>query len=166
MKQAITGVTPPELAEVTIATAWPSIAATALGRWLGRRFENQTVIGPLHLTIGRVWVLMAIPLALLLYFANLLPFRCRRYRLTNRRVIIQKGLAASDERWTSLDDFDEIQILVQSGQGWYRCGDMAFIKGKVESLRLFAVPHPEAFRATCLKAQRSFTAVKRFSGAK
>jgi hypothetical protein len=166
MQQAITGVSPPELSEVGIATAWPSIAVTSLGRWLGRRFENNTVVGPLHLSIGRIWVLMSIPLALKLYFFNLLPFRCRRYRLTNRRVIIQKGLAAVDERWTSLDDFDEIQIIVQPGQAWYRCGDLAFVKGKVESLRLIAVPHPEAFRATCLKAQRSYTSVKKFAGVK
>jgi hypothetical protein len=164
MKQAISGVSPPELQEVGIATVWPSIAVTALGRWLGRRFENTTVVGPLHLTIGRIWVLMSIPLALKLYFFNLLPFRCRRYRLTNRRVIIQKGLAGVDERWTSLDDFDEIQIIVQPGQAWYRCGDMAFIKGKVESLRLSAVPHPESFRSTCLKAQRAYTSAKKFAG--
>ncbi len=164
MTQAITGVSPPELAEVSIATAWPSIAITRLGRWMGKLFENNTVVGPLHLTLGRIAVLMSIPLALKLYFFNLLPFRCRRYRLTNRRVIIQKGLSAADERWTSLDDFDEIQIIVQPGQAWYRCGDLAFVKGKVESLRLLAVPHPEAFRATCLKAQRSYSSVKKFAG--
>ncbi|MDZ4782333.1 MAG: PH domain-containing protein [Planctomycetia bacterium] len=163
MQQAITGVSPPEQSEVGIATVWPSIAVTALGRWLGRRFENNTVIGPLHLSIGRVWVLMSIPLALKLYFFNLLPFRCRRYRLTNRRVIIQKGLAGVDERWCLLGDFDEIQIVVQPGQSWYRCGDMVFTKGKVESLRLAAVPHPESFRSTCLKAQRSYTSVKKFA---
>ncbi len=166
MQQAITGVSPPELEEVGIATVWPSIAVTRLGRWLGRRFENKTVIGPLHLTIGRLAVLMSIPIALKLYFFNLLPFRCRRYRLTNRRVIIQKGLAAADERWTTLDDFDEIQIIVQDGQHWYRCGDLAFIKGKVETLRLIAVPHPESFRSTCLKAQRSYTSVKKFAAKK
>lgn len=166
MKQAIAGVAPPELAEVPIATAWPSIAVTALGRWLGRRFENNTVIGPLHLTIGRLWVLLSIPLALKLYFFNLLPFRCRRYQLTNRRVIIQKGLAGADERWTTLDDFEDIRIEMQDGQAWYRCGDLVFTKGKVESLRLPAVPHPESFRATCLKAQRSFSMVKKFAGHK
>lgn len=164
MTQAITGVSPPELAEVGIATAWPSIAITKLGRGMGKVFENNTVVGPLHLTIGRIAVLLSIPLALKLYFFNLLPFRCRRYRLTNRRVIIQKGLSAADERWTSLDDFDEIQIIVQPGQAWYRCGDLVFVKGKVESLRLLAVPHPESFRATCLKAQRSYSSVKKFAG--
>lgn len=167
MQQPITGVSPPELQEVGIATVWPSIAVTGLGRWLGKRFENNTMIfSPLHLTLGRVAVLLSIPIALKLYFYNLLPFRCRRYRLTNRRVIIQKGLAGVDERWTTLDDFDDIQIIVQEGERWYRCGDLAFTKGKIETLRLIAVPHPESFRSTCLKAQRSYSSVKQFAAAK
>ena len=38
MKQAIAGVAPPGLEEVTVMTVWPSVASTAIGRLHGRLF--------------------------------------------------------------------------------------------------------------------------------
>lgn len=86
---------------------------------------------------------------------------CRRYRLTNRRVIVEHGMSAAEQRSVTLDEFDSIDVVVQPGQEWYPAGDLVFRNGQVETFRLEGVSRPEAFRHVCLKAQRAHAAVKR-----
>ena len=173
MKQAIAGVAPPELGEVTIMTVWPSMAKFAPARTLGRLYQNKTGIPPV-LTLGRFMALALIPVSLGMFAAKLAwPGFCRRYRLTNRRVIIEKppglrdlAFGFSKAKWTEewsvdLDDFDEIEVVVQPGQEWYPAGDLVFRHGKLETFQLLAVQRPETFRRTCLKAQRAYAAVKK-----
>ena len=160
MKQAIAGVAPPDLGEVTIMTVWPTIAANPLGRALGRMYSNRAGLGHI-LTVGKLMMLLTIPVALGLFALSLAPWNCRRYKLTNRRVIIQNKPRPVDERWIALDDFDAIDVLVLPGQQWYPAGDLIFRKGKVETFRLSGVSRPETFRQTCLKAQRSFVSVRK-----
>ena len=173
MNQPIAGVSPPSLRETTIMTVWPSMAATAYGRWWGRRFENKwglTLFG-IPLTLGRLMALVSIPLVLPLYFHMLiprLPFvvfgvpnpACRRYRLTNRRVIVEQPFGGGEQQSVSLDRFDTVTVEVQPGQGWYPAGDLVFRNGAVETFRLKGVPHPEPFAQTCLKAQRVYVGVQ------
>lgn len=160
MKQAIAGVSPSELNEVTITTVWPSIAITGLGRFLGRAFESRLGFGNI-LTLGNFLKLATIPVTLGIFFAMLLvPGMNRRYRLTNRRLLIEGGLSPKINRAVLLDDFDAIDIEVLPGQEWYPCGEMIFRKGKIETFRLSAVPRPEGFRQICLKAQRAYSSVK------
>jgi hypothetical protein len=160
MKQAIAGVAPPDLGEVTIMTVWPSIAAHPLGRALGRLYANRAGFGYM-LTVGKLMMLLTIPIALKLFFWMLAPWNCRRYRLTNRRVIVQNRPRPVDERWIGLDEFDAIEVLVLPGQAWYPAGELIFRKGKVETFRLSGVSRPETFRQTCLKAQRSYVGVRK-----
>ncbi|HMP06964.1 MAG TPA: hypothetical protein PJ982_11480, partial [Lacipirellulaceae bacterium] len=110
MKQSIPGVVPDNVAEVTIAYVWPTLGATAYGRWWGRRFANPigiTLFG-IPLTLGRLMALVSIPFILPLYFHMLVPRlpgivfgfpnpACRRYRLTNRRVLVERLILAKDE---------------------------------------------------------------------
>jgi hypothetical protein len=159
MTQAIAGVTPPEQAEVTIMTVWPSMASSELGRALGRAYATRIGIGKFF-TLGKLIALAAIPLALALYFWNLRPWGCRRYRLTNRRVIIQRGMRRFDERWVALEDFDSIEVAVLPGQEWYKAGELIFNKGQIETFRLHGVKSPQSFRHTCLKAQLGYTSVR------
>ena len=159
MKQAIAGVAPPESGEVTIMTVWPSIAITGLGRFLGRRFESRAGIGNI-LTLGNVWKIATIPVTLGLFFFLLAPGFNRRYRLTNRRLIIEKGIKPKVESAVSLDDFDAIDLETLPGQEWYPCGEMIFRKGKVETFRLSAVPRAESFKQVCLKVHRAHASVK------
>lgn len=160
MKQAIAGVAPPDLGEVTMMTVWPTIAANPLGRALGRMYTNRAGVGHI-LTVGKLMMVLTIPLALGLFALSLAPWNCRRYKLTNRRVIIQNKPRPVDERWIGLDEFDAIDVLVLPGQQWYPAGDLIFRKGKVETFRLSGVSRPETFRQTCLKAQRSFVGVRK-----
>jgi hypothetical protein len=174
MAQAIAGVVPATEREVTIMTVWPSMSATAYGRWWGRRYENQmgmTLFG-IPLTLGRLMAIVSIPLILPLYFYMLVPRlpgvvfgwpnpACRRYRLTNRRVLVEQPFGGGEQQSVSLDRFDSIEIEVQPGQAWYPAGDLVFRNGAIETFRLLGVPHPEPFRQTCLKAQLGYAGVQK-----
>lgn len=146
-------------------TIWPTLGAFAVGRWWGRRFENDlgiTVFG-IPITVGRLLALASIPFILPPYFLTLLPFSpmCRRYRLTNRRVLVERPYGGGEEQSVSLDRFDAIEVDVLPGQAWYPAGDLVFRHGATETLRLAGVPHPESFRQTCLKASQSFVGVQK-----
>src|SRR5262245_8074218 len=151
MKQAIAGVAPPELGEVTVMTVWPSVGGTGFGRLLGRMMGSQIGAGPFRL--GRLIALAFLPLGPLLYLSLRAPGKNRRYRLTNRRVCVLKGVHPRVERFVDLDRFDTIEVLQRPGQLWYHCGDLVFRSGALETFRLLGVPRPETFRQTCLKAQ-------------
>ena len=140
-------------------TVWPSIAITGLGRFLGRRYESRLGVGNI-LTVGNVWKIASIPVALGLFFMLSAPGFNRRYRLTNRRLIIEKGIIPGVESSVLLEDFDAIDIEFLPGQEWYPCGEMIFRKGKIETFRLSAVPRPESFKQVCLKTQRGYISVK------
>jgi hypothetical protein len=174
MKQAIAGVSPPELGEVTVMTVWPSIAASPLGRLIGRACGVAVPRPPFN--IGKLLALMLIPVALGLYFfrfavplvTSLLTLgmfsvnsTCLRYRLTNRRLVVQKGLLPVDDRAVALDHFDAIDVQVLPGQEWYPAGELIFRKGPVEVFRLSGVSRPEAFRQVCLKAHIAYVGVRK-----
>ena len=182
MNQAISGVTPPSQREVTNMVVWPSIAATKLGRMLGTMYQWDAgfKLFGIPVTLGRLLTLPTIPLALLIYFhlkIPRLPFvvfgvpnnSCRRYRLTNRRVIVEQGLLGGEEqRSVSLDRFDTIEVvdpdqggMFQGGQNWYPAGELVFKLGGVETFRLPGVKRPETFRQTCLKAQIAYVGVQK-----
>jgi hypothetical protein len=172
MMQPIAGVAPASEREVTIMTVWPTLAATGYGRWWGRRFANKvglTLFG-IPLNLGRLMALISIPFILPLYFHMLiprLPFvvagwpnpACRRYRLTNRRVIVEQPFGGCEQQSVSLDRFDSITVVVEAGQEWFPAGDLVFRLGQVETFRLLGVPHPEPFRQTCFKAHQVYVGV-------
>jgi hypothetical protein len=159
MKQAIAGVAPPQLSEVTVMTVWPSVAATGFGRFLGRLLAIEAGFGMFR--VGRLIALLALPVAPLLYMSLRLPGVVRRYRLTNRRVAVLKGIRAKVEWFVDLDRFDAIEVIVRPGQEWYRAGDLVFRKGALETFRLLGVSRPETFRQTCLKARMSYVGVRK-----
>ena len=163
MKQAIAGVTPPSIKEATVMTVWPSVAAMSLGpfplgAWLGRLYSIK--LGFYVFTVGNLICLLSIPLALPLYFKRIGPFVAIRYRLTNQRIVVERGLSGKDEKSLALDQFDAIDLVVRPGQEWYDAGDLIFRQGKVEKFMLEGVSRPEAFQNVCLKAHQGFVGVK------
>jgi hypothetical protein len=154
MKQPIAGVTPPETREVTVMVVFPTLGATGLGRLIGRLCSLQLGVG--FFTLGKLMALAMIPFALALFAFSLLPGVITRYRLTNRRVVVQKGLRAIDQRWVDFDRFDAIDIEVLPGQEWYPAGDLIFRRGAIETFRLAGVSRPDTFRNTCLAARRGY----------
>jgi hypothetical protein len=176
MKQAIAGVTPSEVAEVTVMTVWPSVSVFALGRFHGWLYGIKT--GFYIFTIGNLFCLLTIPGALALYFLRLAPWIGRYYAVTNRRVIEYRSQFR--RQWTrivglpwpfrfqhqvvskavELDRFNSIEIRVRPGQEWYHAGDLIFRQGNVETFRLEAVSRPEAFRQLCLNSRHAYAGVK------
>ncbi len=138
-------------------TVWPSVASTGLGRSLGRLYRIEAGFGPV--SVGRLALLATIPLGLALYFSLRLPWAIRRYRLTNRRVSVERGVNPVVEQYVDLDRFDAIDVDVRPGQEWYAAGDLVFRRGQVETLRLPGVSRPESFRRTCLEARQGYVAV-------
>ncbi len=154
MKQPVAGVTPPATREVTVMTVWPTLAAYPAGRLIGRLCSIPIGFG--IFTLGKLMALALIPFAIGLYAFSLLPGIQRRYTLTNRRVVVQAGLRAVEERWVDFDRFDSIDVEVLPGQEWYPAGDLVFRSGQVETFRLQGVSRPETFRRTCLGARRGY----------
>lgn len=139
-------------------TVYPSVASTTLGQTLGRLYRIRSGFGPV--SIGRMSLLATIPLGLMLYLSLRLPWAIRRYRLTNRRVCIERGVNPQVEQYVDLDRFDAIDVVVAPGQEWYAAGDLIFRRGQIETLRLPGVSRPESFRQTCLKVRQSYVSVQ------
>jgi hypothetical protein len=173
MTTPIAGVSPSQLKEVTVMAVWPSLSATAFGRFWGRLYSIDIgfrLFG-VPITIGRLLALASIPFMVALYFLMRLPRFpgviigianpwCWQYRLTNRRLIMENPFGG-ELKSVSLDRFDAIDVVVEPGQAWYSAGDLVFRQGKVETFRIWGVPRPETLRHTCLKARMSFVGVKK-----
>lgn len=155
----IAGVSPAEVREVTVMTVWPSNAKFGLGRLLGRWYA-KTWPDIYIFRLGNLIALLSIPVALLLFFMRIAPFIGTRYRLTNRRIVVERGLSGKEDKAVDLDRFDSIQIVVQPGQAWYDAGDLVFKLGNVETFRLEGVSRPAAFRETCFKGHLAHKGVK------
>ncbi len=177
MNQAIAGVAPTELNEVTVMTVWPSLSATGFGRFWGRLFAfdvGMAVFG-VPITVGRLLTLVSIPFMVALYFLMRLPRFpgvligitnpfCWQYRLTNRRLLVENPFGA-ELKSVALDRFDSIEVVVEPGQAWFKAGDLVFRQGQVETFRIWGVPRPETFRQTLLKAHMSFKGVQQAKAA-
>ena len=158
--QPIAGVEPAEIRETTVMTVWPSVARYGLGRALGQLFAIRWP-DIYFFRLGNLIALLSIPVALVLFFLRIAPGVGARYRLTNRRLIVERGIQGVAEKAVDLDRFDAIDIDVLPGQGWYDAGDLVFRLGNVETFRLEGVSRPEAFRETCLKTHIGYATVKR-----
>jgi hypothetical protein len=146
--------------ETIIMTVWPTIGATAPGRWVG--WLCGVKLGRGFFTLGKLLALATIPLSLAVFLWQLLPAVCRRYCLTDRRLVIQKGYKAVAGRAIGLDEFDSIDVAILPGQAWLHAGELVFRRRGSEVFRLSGVSRPEVFRQVCLKAQTallSFRAV-------
>lgn len=179
MKQAISGVSPPQVSEVTVMNVWPSIAAYPSGRFLGRLYAIRWPDVYIF-RLGNLLALASIPHALALYFYRLMPsffgagLHGAMYSLTNRRIRVIRSeinttnrfpfvrfIFQSEVKSVDLDRFDTITIEILPGQEWFHAGDLVFRLGNVETFRLEGVSRPEAFRQTCAKARQAYVGVKR-----
>lgn len=156
---------------------WPSLSATSFGRFWGRLFAMEAgfrLFG-VPITLGRLMALVSIPFMAALYFLMRLPrfplvlvgIRnpfCWQYRLTNRRVVMENPFGG-EIKSVALDRFDTIDVVVERGQAWFKAGDLVFRLGPVETFRIWAVPRPETFRHTCLKAHQSYVGVQKAKAA-
>ena len=138
-KQPVTGVTPPQLSEALIRETWPSVAATPGLSGLAATLMKSIFLAPLG------WLLLA-PL----FAKKLSPFICRRYTLTNRRLMIRRGLKPMPVEEVALADVDEVRLT--NLNTFYRCGDLEVVSKGQAKLTLAAVPEPDSFRAAVINA--------------
>ena len=139
-------------------TVWPSIAIYPLGRKLGQWFAI-TWPDIFIFRLGNLFALLSIPLATILYFCRVAPRIGIRYRLTNRRILVERGLTTVMERELALADFDEIAIEVQEGQAWYHAGDLVFKKQGQPVFRLDGVSRPDTFQQICQNSRIAWQGV-------
>ncbi len=147
-----------ETPETPVMTVWPTIGATALGRLVGRLCGAS--LGRGFFTLGKLLALATIPLSLTVFLWQLLPLVCRRYTLTNRRIVVQKGYKAVEGRAIGLDQFDSIDVLLLPGQDWLHAGELVFQRDGREIFRLSGVSRPEVFREVCRKAQTALVSFR------
>lgn len=147
----------PDLPSMTV---WPTIGAFPLGRKVGHLCGLSAGIGKFF-TLGKLMALATIPVSLGLFFWRLTPGVAKRYVLTTKRVVVQKGLGAVDAEAIDLGDFDTIAVEVLPGQEFLRAGDLVFQADGNEVLRLPGVQHPEVFRQACLRGQQAVQAVSK-----
>ena len=160
MKQAIAGVTPAEEKECTTMSVYPSAVAYPTGTFLGKAYSIRWP--DLYIfRLGNLIALASIPHALFLYFCRIAPAIGLKYTLTNRRVVVIKGIKGIEDKSIELDRFDAIEVEVKPGQEWFHAGDLVFKLGGTETFRLVGVSRPETFRVTCMHAHRAYTGVKK-----
>jgi hypothetical protein len=151
---------PHETREIAAMTVWPTIGATAAGRWVGGLCGMQWGFTRVF-TLGNLLALLTIPVSLAVFFWQLMPVVARRYTLTNLRLVVYRGLRPVEERSIGLDQFDAVEVQVLSGQEWLQAGEVVFRRAGSEVFRLSGVPRPEVFRQVCLKSQRAVLSVRR-----
>jgi hypothetical protein len=150
---------PSELTEVTCKVVWPTIGATRAGRFVGQMAAVNLGWGEFF-TLGKLLALATIPISLAVFAWQLMPRVCRRYALSNRRIIIRRGLMPVDEQWISLDEFDTVDVEILPGQQWLHAGEIVFKRAGNEVLRLSGVSRPEVFQHICQTAQSALLGVR------
>lgn len=146
--------------ESTLTVRWPTIAATTLGRLAGR----FATVGPnfgTTLSLGVLFSIVTFPISMAVYAWGLMPFVARRYRLTDRRVVVERGLTPVEHAAIGYDEFDAIEVETLPGQAWLHAGELVFRRGGKEVFRLSGVSRPEIFCQVCLEAQTARLAVDR-----
>lgn len=143
--QPVTGVTPPQLAEARIRDIWPSVASAPAIANLGRMLTQTFILAPLG------WLIMSA-----VYFGKLAPVAMRRYRLTNRRVLIANGWGAAVSAEVALKDIDDVRVVSDANSEFFRSGNLEIVSGGKVALTLPGVPEPESFRQMILNSRNAW----------
>jgi hypothetical protein len=117
--QAVTGVAPPQLVEAIIRDVWPSVAAYPGVASFARATYRTIVFAPLG------WLTLA-PI----YFKKLFGFLpgmaglAVRYRLTNRRLMICKGLQPVPDKEVALDQIKDVRLIKDDNSDFFVSGTL------------------------------------------
>jgi hypothetical protein len=138
-RQAVAGLMPPQLGEARIREAFPAVQGGLAA--LGQKLVRTVFLAPLG------WALLAPLFAL-----KFAPLVCRRYTLTNRRLMVQRGLKPTPVQEVKLAEIDDVRFDPASHDPFYHTGTLEVISGGKVVLTLPAVPEPEGFRHAILNA--------------
>src|SRR5262249_3344462 len=91
---------------------------------------------------------------------KILPFLAKRYTLTNRRLMIQRGLKPKPRQQVKLEDIDEVRLVESSFSPFFRAATLEVVSGGKVVLTLTGVPEPEAFRRSVENAVMAWVPAK------
>jgi hypothetical protein len=144
-EQVVTGVVAPQAGEALIREVFPSVAAIPAVATLGRSLILSIVLAPLG------WFLM-----LPFYFLKILPGMARRYTLTNRRVMIRRGLKPVASGEVNLGDIDDVRVVTDGNSKFFRAANLEIVSGGKVVLTLPGCPEAEAFRISVINACKAW----------
>ena len=128
-----------------IRETWPGVNDVPAVAGLAHALMRTIVLAPV------AWLLLA-PC----YFKKVLPFIAKRYTLTNRRLMIRRGLKPAPSHEVALHDIDDVRVEPGSFDPFFRTATLEVVsKGQVV-LRLRAVKDPESFRLAVLNARAAW----------
>ncbi len=145
-RQAVTGLTAPQTGEAIIREIRPSVAAHPAVSGLAQKLTGTMILAPL------AWLVLA-PLFVMKY----LPFVSRRYTLTNRRLMIQRGLKPRPIQEVALAEIDEVRIMPDSNNAFYRSATLEILSHGKVVMDLPGVAQPEGLRHAILNAYRAWS---------
>jgi len=147
--QAVTGVVPPQQQEAMIREVWETTAANGPAMTMARKLIGTIVLAP----IG--WLLLA-PLwgKRFLGFLPGLSFLTVKFTLTNRRLMIRKGMKPHATAEIPLNQIGEVRIQTDSNSDFYSTADLE-VQRKDGSIAftMKGVPEPESFRQAILQSR-------------
>jgi hypothetical protein len=138
--------------EQVVKVVWPSIAAWPLGCWIGRVWGNALAKGPVAACCAGF---LLAPLAALVYLWRLRPRRCRRYIVTNERILIVEGLLPRVVGEVSWSEVTQMETVPRPGQAALRAGDVEVYSSDRVLLRLAGVSLVENFVRLCRRTQKA-----------
>lgn len=152
-EQAITGLIPPQVGEATIRESWPSVTAFPLLARLGRVLLRSVAGAPLG------WLVLAPA-----YFVKILPLTARRYRLTNRRLLVLRGWSARPAGEVPLEHIEEVRLQKDDNSDFFRAATLEILSVGQVVLTLPGVSEAEGFRLAILQAVQAWAPRKRDEG--
>jgi hypothetical protein len=137
-----------------VMAVYPSIAATSLGKLLGRLYESMPVkifgIKLSHLLFPLPTSIIALQV-----FAHLKLFG-EVYVLTNRSVQLRTSIGNRLKREVALSDVGQIVLRQEPGQEFYPAADIYLLnKAGATIMSLPGVPRADVFRHTLLDAKNA-----------
>jgi hypothetical protein len=150
VNDAVTGVIPPQVREGLIREAFPTVVGVNAGAaLLAKKLMQTFVLAPLgFLVLGPIFALK---------FA---PFVCKRYTLTNRRLMIQRGLKPAPAQEVALADIDEVRCDPNAVDPFYLSGTLEIVSNNHVVMTLPGVPEPEGFRQAVINAVKAWVPSK------
>jgi hypothetical protein len=145
-RQAVAGLMPPQVGESMIREVWPTVVDVQSGiALLSGKLMRSGFLAPLG------WMMN-----ILLFAKKFAPFVCKRYTLTNRRLMVQHGWKPAPVHEVPLKDIDDVQLEAASYDAFYRSGNLDVMSAGKVLLKLTGVPEPEGFRQAIVNSVKAW----------
>lgn len=143
--QAVAGVTSPKVGEALVRDAWPSVASNPAAAAFAKKCFTS---GPLRFVLAPFGWLALAPF-LLKRLHGVLPGLhglMKRYRLTNKRLMVCKGIIAEPVQEISLDKIKDVRISTNDTSTYFFAGNLEVLGENNQVLMSMpGIREPESF---------------------